>query len=125
MSSVLSYLFHDISVIRPFPIEFSEGSEYMKDLTGKQIRRLRGLGHHLKPVVMIGRDDVTEQVMAAVEENLTAKELIKIKIQEGCSLDRKDVAILIAERSGASVVQILGKTILLYRRSPENLLDIS
>jgi RNA-binding protein len=97
----------------------------MKDLNGKQIRRLRGLGHHLKPVVMIGRDDVTEQVMAAVEENLTAKELIKIKIQEGCSLDRKDVAILIAEKSGASVVQILGKTILLYRQGPENLLDIS
>ncbi len=96
----------------------------MKALTGKQIRSLRGLGHHLKPVVMIGRDDITEQVMAAVEENLAAKELIKIKIQEGCSLDRKDVAYRIAERTEASVVQILGKTILLYRQSPENLLDL-
>jgi RNA-binding protein len=96
----------------------------MKALTGKQIRHLRGLGHHLKPVVMIGRDNITEQVMSAVEENLTAKELIKIKIQEGCSLDRQDVASRIAERAGASVVQILGKTILLYRQSPENHLDL-
>jgi RNA-binding protein len=96
----------------------------MKALTGKQARRLRGIGHHLKPVVMIGRDDITEQVMAAVEENLAAKELIKVKIQEGCSLDRQDVASRLAERSGASVVQILGKTILLYRQGPENLLDL-
>ncbi len=96
----------------------------MKTLTGKQLRHLRGLGHHLKPVVMIGRDDITEQVMAAVEENLASKELIKIKIQEGCSLDRREVAVRIAEKSKASVVQILGKTILLYRQSPEKLIDL-
>jgi RNA-binding protein len=96
----------------------------MEILTGKQARYLRGLGHNLKPVVMIGRGDLTEQVLVAVEENLAAKELIKIKIQEGCSLDRRDVAVKLAEKTQSCVAQVLGKTILLYRRSPEKLIDL-
>ncbi|NOY13211.1 MAG: ribosome assembly RNA-binding protein YhbY [Deltaproteobacteria bacterium] len=86
-------------------------------LTGKQARYLRGLGHHLKPVVFIGKEEVN--VLAAVEEALNAHELIKVKLQDGCLSDRKEVAGELAERSAAAIAQILGRTILLYRPNKE------
>lgn len=91
----------------------------MAKLTGKQVRFLRGLGHHLSPLVMIGKEDITEGVLAAVDAELTIHELIKVKLQEGCVLDRREVAALLAEKTGSEVAQVLGKTILLYRKSDE------
>ena len=88
-------------------------------LTGKQNRYLRGLGHHLKPVVYIGKEEVNESVIAATEEALNAHELIKVKLQEGCLSDRKEVAAELADATGAAIAQILGKSIMLYRPSKE------
>lgn len=88
-------------------------------LTGKQNRYLRGLGHHLKPIVFVGKEEVNEAVINATEESLTAHELIKVKLQDGCLSDRKEVASELAEATGAAIAQILGKNILLYRPSEE------
>lgn len=96
----------------------------MTKLTGKQVRFLRGLGHHLQPVVMIGREELSNRVLAAVETALDDHELIKIKLQEGCLLDRRDAATNLAERTGAAVAQILGRTILLFRPSDKNLIAL-
>lgn len=90
-----------------------------KLLTGKQIRFLRGLGHHLNPIVMIGRGELSEAVLRSTDEALKAHELIKVKLQEGCETDRREVAAELAEKSGAEVAQILGKTFLLYREAEE------
>jgi RNA-binding protein len=87
----------------------------MQQLTGKQARFLRGLGHHLQPVVMIGKESLSDAVLASVEEALATHELIKVKLQEGCLLDRREAAAILAEKTGAAVAQVLGKTILLYR----------
>jgi RNA-binding protein len=86
-------------------------------LTGKQNRFLRGLGHGLHPFVMIGKQLLSEDVINATNEALEAHELIKVKIQEGCLTDRKSVAADLASETGSAVVQILGKTFLLYRPS--------
>jgi RNA-binding protein len=96
----------------------------MQKLTGKQVRHLRGLGHHLHPVVMIGKEEVSESLIRSVEEALDAHELIKIKLQEGALTDRKEAAEILAERTGAAVIQILGKTILLFRRSPAEKIEM-
>lgn len=88
-------------------------------LTGKQNRHLRGLGHHLKPIVMIGKEEVNDAVIAATNEALEAHELIKVKLQEGCLSDRKNVAQALAEATGAAIAQVLGKNILLYRPSKD------
>lgn len=87
------------------------------ELTGKQIRHLRGLGHHLEPVVRIGKEQLSEKIVRSTNEALETHELIKVKLQEGCDLDRREVAAGLAEKTGASVVQVLGKTILLFRRA--------
>jgi len=96
----------------------------MKKLTGKQVRFLRGLGHHLQPVVMVGKEELSEALIASVEEALTSHELIKVRLQEGCMLDRKEVADSLSRMTGSQVAQILGKTILLYRPSDENLIQL-
>lgn len=88
-------------------------------LTGKQVRFLRGLGHHLNPVVMIGKEEVNSAVISATEEALSTHELIKIRLQEGCLGDRKEVARELADATGAQIAQILGRTILLYRQGQE------
>lgn len=89
------------------------------DLTGKQRRTLRALGHHLKPVVQVGQDDLTEGVIRAVDEQLTVHELIKVKVGESASTDRHDAAAQLAEKTDSALVQVLGRTVLLYRRHPE------
>lgn len=88
-------------------------------LTGKQNRYLRGLGHHLKPTVYVGKEEVNEAVIKATEEALDTHELIKVKLQDGCLSDRKEVAEELSTATGAAVAQILGKIILLYRPSKE------
>ncbi|ALC16715.1 putative RNA-binding protein, YhbY family [Desulfuromonas soudanensis] len=91
----------------------------MDKLSGKQARYLRGLGHHLQPIVMVGREEISDRLLASVEEALGIHELIKVKLQEGCLLDRREVASLLAEKTSSQVAQVLGKTILLYRASDQ------
>ncbi|MBN1958887.1 MAG: ribosome assembly RNA-binding protein YhbY [Desulfuromonadales bacterium] len=94
------------------------------DLTGKQIRYLRGLGHHLKPVVMIGKEELTVSLIAAVDETLQIHELIKVKLQEGCIGDRKDIAAELAQETQSNIVQVLGRNILLYRPSEDKKISL-
>lgn len=91
----------------------------MKRLTGKQVRYLRGLGHHLQPVILIGKEALTPALLAAAEEALAHHELIKVKLQEGCLLERHEAAEELASALKAEIAQVLGKTILLYRPSEE------
>lgn len=93
-------------------------------LTGKQARYLRGLGHALRPAVMLGRQEVTDSVRTALDDALTAHELVKVKLQEGCLLNRHEAAELLAAATGAAVAQVLGKTILLYRPGDKKLITL-
>ena len=93
-------------------------------LTGKQNRYLRGLGHGLQPYVMIGKQHLSEEVVIAADEALEKHELIKVRIQEGCLEDRKTVAAELAAETGSSVVQILGNTFLLYRPGQEKIITL-
>jgi RNA-binding protein len=88
-------------------------------LTGKQRRYLRSLGHAMSPVVQIGRDGLTDPVVAAIDAALTSHELIKIKLGSANDLERQEVADKAASATGAEVAQVLGNTVLLYRRHPD------
>ena len=88
-------------------------------LTGKQRRHLRGLGHHLEPVVIVGQSGVTEGVIAAVAQALYDHELIKVKINEGPE-DRHEAARKLAEGTGSEVAQLLGRTVLLFKKREED-----
>lgn len=93
-------------------------------LTGKQKRYLRGLGHGLKAVITVGKGEVSEALIHETGEALASHELVKVKVLESCLLDRNEVADALSAACGADVAQILGRTILLYRRSDEAKIDI-
>ncbi len=88
-------------------------------LNGKQRRALRALGHHLAAVVQVGKEGTSAALVAAVSEALDEHELIKLKVLESSPLDRHEVAETLAEQCAAEVAQLLGNTILLFKRNEE------
>ena len=91
----------------------------MTALTGKQRRHLRALGHHLAAVLQVGHEGVTDAVARQADAQLEKHELIKIKISENAPEDRQASAEQLADRCGAELAQVLGRTALLYRRRKE------
>jgi RNA-binding protein len=89
-------------------------------LTGKQKRYLRSLAHHLTPVTQVGKGGVSDNMIEQINLALEAHELIKVSILQNCEEDKEAVAEELAERSGAELVQLIGKTVVLYKESVEN-----
>ena len=93
-------------------------------LTGKQKRYLRGLGHDLKPVILVGKGEVNEPLLQETASALESHELIKVKILESCLMERHEVAEALAAACGAQVAQVLGRTMLLYRKGKEPKIEL-
>lgn len=90
-------------------------------ITGKQRSYLKKLGQTLDPVVYIGKADLTENVLKEMDNLLSSRELIKVKLQEGSLLDPKTCANDAARILNAEFVQVIGRRFVLYRqaRDPE------
>ncbi len=86
-------------------------------VNSKQISFLRGLGHNLSPVVMIGNNGLTETVLKEIELNLSSHELIKVQIAGDDRDARKTMYLEIAEKTGATAVHHIGKQLVFYRVS--------
>ena len=82
-------------------------------------RRLRGAGHALSAVVQIGKEGASDAVRKQIQEALHHHELVKVKLGSESPDDRFAVAEQLAAEPGVEVAQILGRTILLYKRNPE------
>jgi len=81
--------------------------------------RLRGHGHALDAIVRIGKSGVTRAITAHLTKALFDHELVKVRLEAESPDDRYTVADQLAEQPGLNVVQILGRTILLYKRHPQ------
>jgi RNA-binding protein len=89
-------------------------------LSSKQRAHLRGLAHTLKPVHQIGKEGVTPASIHAIAEALRRRELLKLKVLEGAPADARATAHELAELlDDTHVVQVLGRTVTLYRAHPE------
>ena len=73
-------------------------------ITGKQRSELKRLAQEIRPTVMIGKEDITPSVIAAIDDYLSAHELVKVQIQEGSMMEPKEAANEIAEELGAEFV---------------------
>jgi RNA-binding protein len=82
-------------------------------------KTLRAAGHHLSPVVQVGKEGIGDPVVRQLDEALVAHELVKVKIGTETPEDRFEAAERLGEATGAQIAQILGRTILVYRRHPE------
>ncbi|MDG1453197.1 MAG: ribosome assembly RNA-binding protein YhbY [Methylophilaceae bacterium] len=86
-------------------------------LNPKQISHLRGLAHNISPVVMIGNQGLTENILKEIEVNLNAHELIKIKVAGDDREARKTIYLSICESTNAIPVHHIGKQLVIYRAS--------
>jgi len=87
----------------------------MVELTGKQRRHLRALGQRLAATVQVGHDGVTDGLVAQLDAQLEALELVKVRVSENAPEGRHDIAEALAQRTNAHLAQVLGRTALLYR----------
>lgn len=91
-----------------------------KALPGVALRHLRALGHDLRPVVMLGKEGITDALVAATRDAIRTHELIKVKIQSEAPVDRHEAARALAEATDAVLAQVIGRTFLLYKRRQKN-----
>jgi RNA-binding protein len=83
-------------------------------------RALRGHGHALSPIVHVGKAGVTPAVVKQVQQALADHELIKVKIARECPAGRDEVAERLDAEPGISIVQIVGRVLLVYKRHPKH-----
>jgi RNA-binding protein len=86
-------------------------------LNPKQISLLRGIAHNLSPVVMIGNQGLTDNILKEIELNLNAHELIKIKVSGDDREARKTMYLSICKTTAALAVHHIGKQLVIYRPS--------
>lgn len=84
-------------------------------LTSKQRAYLKSLASKIDPAFSLGKSAVTHDIIAAFGEYFAANELLKINILKNCDADPKEMAETIAERTRSTVVQIIGRKIVLYK----------
>ena len=85
-------------------------------MTSKQRAYLKGLAMTMDPIFQIGKSSLTPELTAAVAEALEARELIKLNILKNCV---DELAAVLAERTHAQVVQVIGKKIVLYKEAKD------
>ena len=89
-------------------------------LNARQRAHLRSLAHELKPVVRIGKEGVTDAAVSATAEALSRRELLKVRVLEGAPDTPRNAAQTLAEGvPDVEIVQVIGRTAVLYRRHPE------
>jgi len=88
-------------------------------LTGKQKRFLRSEAHHLNPIFQVGKGGVNDNLLKQIEEALEVRELIKVSILDTCGEGKNEVAHALADGSHAELVQLIGRTVVLYKESKE------
>ncbi len=90
------------------------------NLTSKQRAYLKSLAMTMQPVQYFGKASLTEENLRNVEEALAARELIKLGVLKNCDDDPREIAEALAENTGAEVVQVIGKKIVLYREGKDD-----
>jgi len=89
-------------------------------LTPRQRAHLRSLAHPLKPVARIGREGITDAAVEALRDAFNTRELLKVKVLQAAPQNARDTGTELAARlADVEVVQVIGRTIVLYRRHPE------
>ena len=85
-------------------------------LTSKQKQQLKGLAHHMNATFQVGKDGVNRNMIIDILNYLNKNELMKVSILQNCPQTKDEVADIFST-NGIEVVQIIGKTIVLYKHS--------
>lgn len=88
-------------------------------MTSKQRAYLKGLAMKIEPVYQIGKSSLTPELTKGIQEVLDARELIKVSVLKNCADDPREIADMVAGRTGSEVVQVIGKKFVLYKESKD------
>ncbi|MBL0709977.1 MAG: ribosome assembly RNA-binding protein YhbY [Colwellia sp.] len=94
------------------------------NLNKKQIQYLKGVAHSLKPIVLLGNNGLTEAVVAEIDYALGHHELIKVKIPTDDRETKGLIVDAICRETQATKIQVIGKTLIIYRQSEEKKIRI-
>lgn len=84
-----------------------------------QKKQLKALAHHLKPVVTIGKDGITDNVIESTKASLTAHQLIKVHVLNTSPASVHEIAIDLSSKTKADIIQEIGRMIVLYQPSKD------
>ncbi len=93
-------------------------------MTNKQRAYLSKLAVNEKPILELGKANLTPEFTAAVAEALAARELVKISILKNCVEDPNEVAAVIAERTHSEVVRVIGRKIIFYKAAKKPKIEL-
>lgn len=83
----------------------------------QQKKHFQAIGHHLKPIVIIAKNGLSEGVISELERALNDHELIKVKLAVATPEDRKQLTEEIIQAVACEIVQNVGKTALIYKKA--------
>lgn len=88
-------------------------------LSGKQKRYLRSIAQREKAILQIGKDALSDNLFVAVDNAFNTRELVKISVLKTAPTDLEELAFDVARHTNSEIVQIIGRTIILYRKAKE------
>ncbi|MFC3606286.1 YhbY family RNA-binding protein [Stutzerimonas tarimensis] len=86
-------------------------------LTTEQKKKYRAIGHHLKPVLIVAENGLSEGVLGELERALSDHELIKVQFRLPERDDRRALMAELCQAGRCELVQAIGKVALVYRRN--------
>lgn len=93
-------------------------------MTSKERAAFRAKANSLEPIIQIGKEGISDNLLTQIDDTLDVRELIKIRVHlETAPQSPKELANQIAQPLGAEVIQVIGGVIVLYRETDEEKLS--
>ncbi|WP_020008497.1 ribosome assembly RNA-binding protein YhbY [Salinicoccus albus] len=89
----------------------------MDKLTSRQVKQLKSEAHHLNPIFQVGKNGVNDNFIVQIDDVLEKRELIKVSVLQNCIEDKDSIAEQISRRTDSHIVNVIGSTIVIYRKS--------
>ena len=90
------------------------------EITSKQRAKLRGMAQNIEAIAQFGKYELSEEQVVMVEQMLTKRELIKCSVLESSPYTARELANILAEKTGAVAVDAIGRKFVLYRRNEKD-----
>ena len=93
-------------------------------LNNKEKQKLRKIAQGQRALFQIGKDNISDNLIKTISDSLEAHELVKTPLSKTASVAVREAAYDIASATNSEVVMIIGRTMVLYRRSKKNLMEL-
>lgn len=87
-------------------------------MTSKERAALRAKANPLEPIIQIGKEGITDNLITQIDDTLDVRELIKVRVHLETAPDApRQFADELGVKLGADVIQVIGGVIVLYRKA--------